>query len=374
MDVTAYISERGLPYLLACPKSPCAGAPLIVFLHGAGECINSDSVDGSTTIAAWSVLRGFDPHSRAWSEHCARVTPIGLAVDNSHLANSCFVLAPATQGCWLYERGKVHELIDLILKTTPEIDPCRVVLTGLSMGGAGVYEVGMINTERFAGISPICGSARSAAKDLSIVAATFARMPAWIAHGLQGTVVPLIGSTSAVSALRAAGNTRVVFNTFAAEHDSWTATYSDPAWWAWMRARRRGAPPETEFITLRYRSSWAPAFLVFRANRGEWHSRVVGDGTVTAAWAGGVSAVRGAASDGVVAHHNALAFSACCSATSTGTGSGDWQAVSLAASTLEFCLTDGHGAWDNAPGGGNYAILQPGEYVLDSGSIFREAT
>ena len=353
MDVGAYVF-RGLPYLLAVPTRPTVtSGPLIVFLHGAGETIPSE-VDPASTRAAWSVSRGFNPDTKIWGPgSTTRISPIGLAIDGSPFVENCVVVAPASSCGWAVHASRVLELIDEIVGKFRFVDSKRIILTGLSMGGFGTIRIGTAAAHRFAGLSPICGCSRDTAGALPALA----RMPLWVAHGTLDSIVPVSVSFSAVAAFRAAGNRRIVLDTFPADHDSWSATYSDPAWWGWARARRlddgrtsASSPSEcVETIRITYRSSWSPALLAFRADRGAW--------VTTAPTAGSVMGAASAAS-------KMLPFELLSS-------HDGWQSVTVNASTLEFCVTDGAGAWDNAPGGGNYVIFEPGEYDLDAGKLTR---
>jgi dienelactone hydrolase len=348
MNVAAFVSEQGLPYLLSSPPYPRRpeSEVLIVFLHGAGERVRPGVV--SAAQAGWCVLRGFNHESRSWTENYARCTPMGLAADSSFLVDGCVVLAPATHKRWGMESERVLALIVSVMARTPSIDPRRVVLTGLSMGGAGVFEIASQHPELFAGISPICGTAPH---DVSALAHT----PAWVAHGTRDAIIPVGQSILAVKALRAAGNSRVVFDTFPADHDSWSATYSDPSWWAWAKARKRGVPPDAETIRITYRSSWSPAFLVFRADRGAWACRIPTGAADVATELDECMARPFVPSPG--------------GASATGALLGEWQSITVRASTMTFCATDGRGGWDNPPGGGNYEIREPGVYIWDSGKV-----
>lgn len=350
MDVRACVSSKGLPYLLAVPVSPSVDSvPLVVFLHGAGEKVDASRVDPTSADAAWSVLRGFDHETKQWREEYARRTPMGFAADQSDLARNCVVLAPATESGWVLQVPRVLHLIEEVIAGCSLVDPDRVVLTGLSMGGHGVFCVGAAAPSRFAGLSPICGSARRTLLD-----ARFSCMPMWVAHGFSDELIPYESSVGSVAHLREAGNARVVFDGFAAGHDSWSQTYSDPAWWAWMRARRRGALPESEVIRISYRSSWRPAFLAFRADRGPWVTEPEVPTEVASC----------ALPSSVPAKGGDVMLPLAETPETPG-----WQRIALLASTLEFCLTDGRGSWDNPLGGGNYVALAPGDYVLDEGRL-----
>lgn len=131
-------------------------------------------------------------------------------------------------------------------------DPARVLLTGLSMGGYGSYELALMQPERFAAVVPICGgfdppkawdaeriAALGGPLDLDQAARKMAHIPFWIFHGAQDDVVPPRNSRDMVAALKRAG-ADVRYTEFPdADHDSWDPAYATPELWPWLFAQRR---------------------------------------------------------------------------------------------------------------------------------------
>ena len=156
--------------------------PLIVFLHGSGE-------------------RGSD--NRAQLKHFAGA----CASDEFQTKAPCSVLAmqcPANE-TWcaidiraMRERGEtpkqateptramraLMQAIDEVV-ATKAVDPTRVYLTGLSMGGFGAFDLAARRPELFAAVVPICGGGDPA------TAASIARIPFFIVHGTDDPVVPV---------------------------------------------------------------------------------------------------------------------------------------------------------------------------------------
>ena len=128
-------------------------------------------------------------------------------------------------------------LLDELLKEAVAkypIDPDRICLTGLSMGGFGSWALACEYPERFAAVVPICGGGDS--RDVERIK----DVPVWMFHGGKDGVVPVREGEQMVAALRALGG-RVRFTVYPeANHDSWTATYDNPKLYQWLLRQRRG--------------------------------------------------------------------------------------------------------------------------------------
>jgi predicted peptidase len=240
--VRAAASQAGLPYLLSAPQCGAekSSLPLVLFLHGAGESGRDP----------WGLLPGYDTR-RGWLPRApapVRLTPPGLAVDAHPLCEGVAVLAPVTDQGWSAStHAGLLALLDEVLASNPCIDPTRVVLTGISMGGAGAWLLGARHPERFAAVSPICGYAEDGG--IAAVGGALKGTPLFVAHGKNDAVVPYAYSLQLVDAARRAGNGAVVFDEadgvapagapFMNGHDSWSAVYGSAAWWAWAKVQRR---------------------------------------------------------------------------------------------------------------------------------------
>jgi predicted peptidase len=103
-----------------------------------------------------------------------------------------------------------------------------IFVTGLSMGGAGTWNLAITYPKRFAAIAPVCGWADPEQ------AAKIKDLPIWVFHGAKDDVVPAERSISMVNALKALGSP-VKFTLYPyANHDSWTDTYNNPEFWEWL--------------------------------------------------------------------------------------------------------------------------------------------
>lgn len=188
--------------------------PLILFLHGAGE-------------------RGHDPDilKRHGIPKIVETQP-----DFPFIA-----LSPQCNAGASWE-GYIHALVLLLEETigTLPVDGDRVHLTGISMGGAGVWRLAVETPERFAALVPICGYG-SPSHGFPERACVLSDVPIWVFHGAMDDVVPLVESTRMVETLKACGG-NVRFTVYPdAGHDSWTRTYDNPELYDWLlRQCRRG--------------------------------------------------------------------------------------------------------------------------------------
>jgi predicted peptidase len=117
-----------------------------------------------------------------------------------------------------------------------------VYLTGMSMGGAGTWSLGLTHAKRFAAIAPICGnvSPNFLKKLKSEQTEAIKSLPVWAFHGAKDTTVLPVVSERMVAALKKIGSTNVIFTKYPnADHDSWTATYKSTGFYQWLLKQKR---------------------------------------------------------------------------------------------------------------------------------------
>jgi predicted peptidase len=195
-----------MEYLLALPKDydkdTTKAWPLMVFLHGAGERgsdINKVKVHGPAKL----VEQGKDFPFLIVSPQCP-------------------------EGQWWNNRVEtVMALIDEIAEKY-RVDPKRIYLTGLSMGGYGTWSIATTFPDRFAAIVPICGGGQP------YQAGNLKKIPIWAFHGGKDPVVPVAESERMVEAVKKAGGNAKLTIYPEAQHDSWTETYNNPALYEWL--------------------------------------------------------------------------------------------------------------------------------------------
>lgn len=78
-----------------------------------------------------------------------------------------------------------------------QIDTNRIYLTGVSMGGGGVFDVAKDYPDKFAALVPLCAWASGIERLCSI-----SHIPIWTFHGTEDNVVPISQTVSKVEALK----------------------------------------------------------------------------------------------------------------------------------------------------------------------------
>lgn len=197
-----------MAFYTALPEGPApsGGWPLMVFLHGSGE-------------------RGTD------LDDVLRNGPPKLFGKMKEL-NSFMIITPqCPDGRW-WDSVAVKDLIDQTVASQP-VDKSRIYLTGISMGGFGVWDLLKAYPEYFAAAMPMCGGGDPHS------AGRFKNVPIWIFHGSQDADVPIQRSIEMDEALRKAGGNPTFTLYPDSGHDCWTRSYNDPEIYAWLLQQRR---------------------------------------------------------------------------------------------------------------------------------------
>jgi predicted esterase len=199
-------------YLLYLPTGydtdVAAKWPLMVFLHGSGE-------------------RGTD---------VARVAANGPPKLIEQGRNyPCVVVSPQCSMSW-WSPTDLQPFIEDVVRQY-RIDPDRVYLTGLSMGGYGTWDLAVRSPGFFAAIVPLCGGGNPAQ------AYQLRDLPVWAFHGALDTTVPVARTREMIDAIRQAGGEPLVTIYPDLGHDVWTVTYADEALYTWLFAQNRENTP-----------------------------------------------------------------------------------------------------------------------------------
>jgi hypothetical protein len=125
-------------------------------------------------------------------------------------------------------------------------DPDRLYLTGMSLGGYGVWEIAKDYPGHFAAIAPVCGGiywsyAPGRWHQPELVpeyVKAVGRTPVWIFHGADDPVVSPAQSQIMYAALSAAGGNVRFWEYANYHHNAWDRAYFDPQLPEWFLAHR----------------------------------------------------------------------------------------------------------------------------------------
>ena len=198
-----------LPYWVYLPicdtEKTAEGYPLIIFLHGSEE-------RGKNEAALKAGLpRRVVKEKETWP--FITVTPV----------------CPVKRR-WI--EMDLRPLVEHLIAEYP-VDPDRVYLTGLSMGGFGTWDALLKDPDLYAAAAPIAGGCEAewAPRLLDI--------PIWAFHGEEDPTVRPAWSIDICRAIEEQGGEKIRLSLFPdAEHDVWTPAYKDPEFYRWLLSHR----------------------------------------------------------------------------------------------------------------------------------------
>lgn len=218
-------------YQVFVPSQAAGGRQprVIVFLHGSGE----RGSDGDKPVAV-----GLGPYVRTHLRDFPAIVVFPQAPENSEWSGASALLA-----------------LRALDAATEEFhgDPHRTYLTGLSMGGYGVWELALLQPQRFAALVPISGAIRPLSDERELfvtpiagqvdpfatLATRLRAIPTWIFHGAKDDVVPPGDDRRTAAALKAVGGDVRYSELPDANHNAWDPAYAMPELWVWLFAQHR---------------------------------------------------------------------------------------------------------------------------------------
>jgi predicted peptidase len=228
-----------LPYRLLLPDGFDASRkyPLVLFLHGGGErgSDNEKQLTHGSGLFTDPLNRGAFPAVVLFPQCPADSYWAHVDIDRSSYPIGL---------SFRYEQGPTRPLqmvMDLVGQylQAPYIDPDRVYVMGLSMGGMGTFEILYRMPETFAAAIPICGAGVP-----ETVSAYAAHTPLWVFHGALDQVVAPGQSVEMVDALLKAGAHPgfTLFDNY--NHNSWDGAFAEPGLLRWLFSHRKtGSEP-----------------------------------------------------------------------------------------------------------------------------------
>lgn len=198
-------------YLLYLPANyglePGRKWPVIWFFHGIGE--RGDNV--------WDVMRYGVPQYLAQ----------GNSLDAIVIAPQCHLeshWADTDQEVEIHLRRFIPEMM-----ARYAIDPARMYLTGLSMGGRCSWKTALAMPDLFAALAPVCGRTNTYEFERLV------RMPIYMVHGLQDSVIPFENVGKILPVLLEKGHPDITLTIYPHQrHDAWTDTYGGHGFYEWL--------------------------------------------------------------------------------------------------------------------------------------------
>lgn len=246
-----FVSSDGteLRYRIHVPESAGDDAelPLVLFLHGAGE--RGDDNEAQLRHGATEFLkdgRGKRFPAIIIAPQCPQEMRWVDADWSQSDGEGTFMSAPSAT------MNLVFQLLDKII-AGGNVDPSRLYVTGLSMGGYGSWyaaaeyrtlasrEVADADADPgraasgFAAMIAICGGGDSSWVD------RYDLVSVWAVHGDADTAVPVVRSRAMIAALANGGHPGEIRYTErpGVGHDSWTQTYADNETYEWLFSQQR---------------------------------------------------------------------------------------------------------------------------------------
>lgn len=225
-----FIQEQDtLPYRILYPQDFNADGsyPMVLFLHGAGE--RGDNNRSQLTHGAELFLR--DSIRREFPA----IVVFPQAGQEDYWAN---IQADRTSRPYdfefLFEEGPtpsmelVMGLVDS-LRQEKFVDPSRIYVGGLSMGGMGTFELLGRKPEVFAAAFAICGGG-----DPVVASKLPPGFPIWIFHGEKDDIVPPEHSKRMARLINSEGGNAKLSLYPEDNHNSWDSAFSEPCLLPWL--------------------------------------------------------------------------------------------------------------------------------------------
>lgn len=214
---------RGMNYALFVPRGYRGDVPypLILFLHGFGDA-GTEGLQYLKVGLPRIIEQGFDP--------------------------GFIVLCPQGRtGSWSPESEDGREVLAILAVVQREfkVDPRRVVLTGVSSGGLGTWELAARHPGRWAAIVPVSSGCDEG------LAARIRHIPCWCFHNCNDASgyyhkyatsgSPVEGPRRMIRVLAAGGGSPRYseFLKIGDTHNAWDKAYTTPELYSWLAGQRR---------------------------------------------------------------------------------------------------------------------------------------
>lgn len=210
--ITANITTNCGGYYRALPArydSTTQKYPLLIFLHG-------KSALGNGSAAALPKIAG-----GPITQIKRKTFPANFKVNNQNF--SYIVIAPQ------FKAWPTGDDVDAIVKyfvTKLRVDPARIYVTGLSMGGGATWDYAGKYAAKIAAVAPVCGASSPTDAKAKVMADN--KLPVWAFHNKDDrsvTVNNSIGWVNKINAYKPAPAAKLTLWATGG-HDAWTKAYT----------------------------------------------------------------------------------------------------------------------------------------------------
>ncbi len=253
----SHVDDSDQPYALYLPKDFSLGKryPLAVMLHGAfsnhrlalKRVFGQGNKPGETDVEATQYFPAFP--------------------DVEYI-----VAAPLARGTLGYQGIPEQDVMDVMedVESRFRIDPDRVYLTGLSMGGGGTLWIGLTHPDIWAAIAPVCAAPPQSTTDL---AANALNLNVHMFHGADDPVVPVQSTRDWVARFKQLGIKRVEYDEYpGVKHNAWDNAYAHGQIFRWFDQFKRDVyPKHVSYSSAGYSHRKAYWVVLDRLTPELWH-------------------------------------------------------------------------------------------------------
>jgi predicted peptidase len=243
---------QSLTYYLYVPYnySPQRSYPLVLVLHGGGEHSHPNWTAGQNKAILFrnDYVQVWEPgYNVPYNPKVQQHWPSFIVIPQIPVGHQ-WVNVPVHAGSYSQPTQPAtsllltKELLDALQKQYQGIDAGRLYITGISLGGYGVWDAIERWPDYFAAAIPIAGAGDPSK------AAVLKNLPIWTFQGADDQTVPVSGSRDMIAAIRAAGGHPSYTEYPGAGHGVWGYVYSTtgnaqqntPGVLPWLFAQHKG--------------------------------------------------------------------------------------------------------------------------------------
>lgn len=217
-----------------CDYNPHSSYPAILLLHGVGESASSsasaaqnrDIILKQAYVQLWS--------STTIQQHWPSFVIVPQTVNGSRWVNVPGSTGPYTLAAQPAQNLTLaHEILAAVIAQYSGIDTTRQYITGISMGGYGVWDAIERWPNQWAAAIPIAGAGDPSHADRLV------QLPIWAFHAAHDPSVPVAGTREMIAAIRQAGGNPRYTEFNLATHIIWMDAYSMPDLQHWLFSQER---------------------------------------------------------------------------------------------------------------------------------------